>query len=263
MVVTSSVNNDSCRFSVSQHQESGSQDHWLYILQGFPEVRRPAPLHPPLCSLDKPSRQPVKRSCCLRETWGCRPSVTPTMSCPAIFHGSEAPGSSSVSSPAPQPPILTASQALMLGHSVPRLGSTGLVQGRAESRALALDFHPQVTPVPTGPQSEPVDRASCPQALDRTGTSSLGVLSRQGLSQSPWTEPAARRSWTEPGQGTPGSCQSEAAGRPRGDLASRTWLLSWPLTSASSALRGGLWFLCPAVLWGLGGGEGKGGSTGY
>ena len=120
-----------------------------------------------------------------------------------------------------------------------------------------------MTPVPTGPQSEPVDRASCPQALDRTGTSSLGVLSRQGLSQSPWTEPAARRSWTEPGQGTPGSCQSEAAGRPRGDLASRTWLLSWPLTSAPAALRGGLCFLLfsgklPCSALGLGGWRGKG-----
>lgn len=177
LVVTSSVNNDSCRFSVSRHQESGSQDHWLYILQGFPEVGRPAPLHPPLCSLDKPSRQQVKRSCCLRETWGCRPSVAQTMSRPAIFHSSKAPGSSSVSSPAPQPPILTASQALMLGHTVPRPGSTGLVQGRAESRGLSPGLSP--------PSDSSADRASvrargqsrCPQVLDRTGTRSLGLLS--------------------------------------------------------------------------------------
>ena len=149
----------------------------------------------------------MKQSCCLRETWECRPSVTQTMSRPAIFHGSEAPGSSSVSSPAPQPPILTASQALLLGHSVPRPGSTGLVQGRAESRGLSPGLSPPSDPsadrasvrargqsrlpagpgqnrdkqprgpVQTGPQSEPVDRAGCPQVLDRIGTRSLGLLS--------------------------------------------------------------------------------------
>lgn len=122
----------------------------------------------------------------------------------------------------------------MLGRSAPRSGCMGSVQGRAESRGLSPGLSP---PGDSSPNSASVR--------------------------------ARGQTWLPAGTaGTRTQVASGTSGRLSGDMASRTWLLGWPLTSSaccpvgmdcvSSCSR----VNCPAVLWGVGSGEGKGGFTG-
>lgn len=118
----------------------------------------------------------------------------------------------------------------MLGRSAPRSGCIGSVQGRVESRGLSPGLSP-------------------------TGDSSPNSASVRARGQT--RLPAGTG-------GTRAQGASGASGRLSGDMASRTWLLGWPLTSSaccpvgmdcvSSCSR----VNCPAVLWGVGSGEGQG-----
>ena len=121
-------------------------------------------------------------------------------------------------------------QALMLGHSAPRSGSMGSVQGQAESRGLSPGLSP---PGDSSPDSASVRAHGQTRLPAGTGGTQA--------------------------QGASGAC-----GQLSGDVASRNWLLGWPLTSSarcpvgmgcvSSCSR----VNCPAVLWGMGGREGEG-----
>ena len=121
-------------------------------------------------------------------------------------------------------------QALMLGHSAPRSGSMGSVQGQAESRGLSPGLSP--------PGDSSPDSAS---------------VRARGQTRLPAGTGGTRA------QGASGAC-----GQLSGDVASRNWLLGWPLTSStrcpvgmgcvSSCSR----VNCRAVLWGVGGREGEG-----
>lgn len=118
----------------------------------------------------------------------------------------------------------------MLGRSAPRSGCMGSVQGRAESRGLSPGLSP---PGDSSPNSASVRARGQTRLPAGTG-------------------------------GTRAQGASGASGRLSRDMASRTWLLGWPLTSSaccpvgmdcvSSCSR----VNCPAVLWGVGSGEGQG-----
>lgn len=118
----------------------------------------------------------------------------------------------------------------MLGRSAPRSGCMGSVQGRAESRGLSPGLSP---PGDSSPNSASVR--------------------------------ARGQTWLPAGTaGTRAQVASGTSGRLSGDMASRTWLLGWPLTSSAccpvgmDCVSSCSWVNCPAVLWGVGSGEGQG-----
>lgn len=116
----------------------------------------------------------------------------------------------------------------MLGRSAPRSGCMGSVQGRAESKGLSPGLSP---PGDSSPNSASVRARGQTRLPAGTG-------------------------------GTRAQRASGASGRLSGDMASRTWLLGWPLASSAccpvwmDCVSPCSWVSCPAALWGVGSGGG-------